>query len=151
MYFGGGAAATLINEEDTDRIGAFPFGTDGAEKLIVRGNKLFMDGPEIFNLTLDIVSKTQEDELTKNAFTYEDIDFYEFLRRTSSCWIRSERLMACLETSSTWILRSREIRSQALYRLRLKTGRGRKLAQRYEGYVDGLLSRFKWSVTIIAI
>jgi len=78
--FGDGAAATLINEEDAGRIGAFSFGTDGAgaEKLIVRDNKLFMDGPEIFNFTLDVVPKTMEDVLTKNGLTSDDIDLYVF-------------------------------------------------------------------------
>ena len=57
--FGDGAAATLIDEDVAEKIGAFAFGTDGsgAEKLIVRNGKLFMDGPDIFNFTLDVVPK----------------------------------------------------------------------------------------------
>lgn len=78
--FGDGAAATMIDEDVAAKIGAFSFGTDGsgAEKLIVRDGKLFMDGPEIFNFTLDIVPKTMEDVLTKNALTRDDIDLYVF-------------------------------------------------------------------------
>ena len=78
--FGDGAAATLINEEIAAKIGAFSFGTDGsgAEKLIVRNGKLFMDGPEIFNFTLDIVPKTMQDVLSKNNLTRDDIDLYVF-------------------------------------------------------------------------
>jgi 3-oxoacyl-[acyl-carrier-protein] synthase-3 len=78
--FGDGAAATLINEETAKKIGAFSFGTDGsgAEKLIVRDGKLFMDGPEIFNFTLDIVPKTMADVLEKNGLAQDDIDFYVF-------------------------------------------------------------------------
>ena len=78
--FGDGAAATLIDEETAKKIGAFSFGTDGsgAEKLIVRDGKLFMDGPEIFNFTLDIVPKTMADVLEKNGLTQDDIDFYVF-------------------------------------------------------------------------
>lgn len=78
--FGDGAATTLIDEETAKKIGAFAFGTDGsgAEKLIVRDGKLFMDGPEIFNFTLDIVPKTMADVLEKNGLTREDIDFYVF-------------------------------------------------------------------------
>ena len=78
--FGDGAAATLIDEETAKKIGAFSFGTDGsgAEKLIVRDGKLFMDGPEIFNFTLDIVPKTMVDVLEKNGLTPGDIDFYVF-------------------------------------------------------------------------
>ena len=78
--FGDGAAATLIDAEDAAKIGAFVFGTDGsgAEKLIVRDGRLFMDGPEIFNFTLDIVPKTMEEVFAKNNLAREDIDLYVF-------------------------------------------------------------------------
>lgn len=78
--FGDGAAAALIDEETAGKIGAFSFGTDGsgAEKLIVRDGRLFMDGPEIFNFTLDVVPKTMEDVLAKNGMTKDDIDLYVF-------------------------------------------------------------------------
>lgn len=78
--FGDGAAATLIAEECASKIGAFAFGSDGsgAEKLIVRDGKLFMDGPEIFNFTLDIVPKTMETVLSKNGLTRDEIDLYVF-------------------------------------------------------------------------
>ena len=78
--FGDGAAATLIDEEAASKIGAFSFGTDGsgAEKLIVRHGKLFMDGPDIFNFTLDVVPRTMEDVLAKNNLTRDDIDLYVF-------------------------------------------------------------------------
>lgn len=78
--FGDGAAATLIDEIAASKIGAFSFGTDGsgADKLIVRDGKLFMDGPDIFNFTLDIVPKTMEDVLAKNNLTRDDIDLYVF-------------------------------------------------------------------------
>ena len=78
--FGDGAAAVLIEGPISSKIGAFSFGTDGsgAEKLIVRDNRLFMDGPEIFNFTLDIVPKTMDDVLSKNKLTKNDIDLYVF-------------------------------------------------------------------------
>ena len=78
--FGDGAAATLIDEEIAAKIGAFSFGTDGsgAEKLIVHDGKLFMDGPEIFNFTLDVVPKTMDTVLSKNNLTRDDIDLYVF-------------------------------------------------------------------------
>ena len=78
--FGDGAAATLIDEATANKIGAFSFGTDGsgAEKLIVRDGKLFMDGPDIFNFTLDVVPKTMEDVLAKNNLAHSDIDLYVF-------------------------------------------------------------------------
>jgi len=78
--FGDGAAATLIDEAAAAKIGAFSFGTDGsgAERLIVRGGRLSMDGPEIFNFTLDVVPQTMEDVLAKNNLTHGDIDLYVF-------------------------------------------------------------------------
>ena len=78
--FGDGAAAILIDKEVAARMGVFSFGTDGsgAEKLIVRDGKLFMDGPDIFNFTLDVVPKTLDDVLAKNNLTRNDIDLYVF-------------------------------------------------------------------------
>ena len=70
----------LVDEGVAAKIGAFSFGTDGsgAEKLIVRDGKLFMDGPDIFNFTLDVVPKTMEDVLAKNNLAHSDIDLYVF-------------------------------------------------------------------------
>ena len=78
--FGDGAAATLIDEATAEEIGAFSLGTDGsgAERLIVRDGRLSMDGPEIFNFTLDIVPKTMEDVLAKNHLSHGDVDLYVF-------------------------------------------------------------------------
>ena len=78
--FGDGAAATLLDMEDAEKIGAFAFGTNGAgaEKLIVRDGRLFMDGPEIFNFTLDIVPKTLDAVLSANGMTRDDVDLYVF-------------------------------------------------------------------------
>ena len=78
--FGDGAAATLIDELAASKIGAFSFGTDGsgAERLIVRDGRLSMDGPEIFNFTLDVVPQTMEDVLAKNNLSRGDIDLYVF-------------------------------------------------------------------------
>ena len=78
--FGDGAAATLIDEESASKIASFSFGTDGAgaEKLIVKDEKLFMDGPDIFNFTLDVVPKTMEVVLAKNNLNRDDIDLYVF-------------------------------------------------------------------------
>ena len=78
--FGDGAAATLIDAEDALKIGSFAFGTDGAgaDKLIVRDGKLLMDGPEIFNFTLDVVPKTMNEVLAKNNLSKGDIDLFVF-------------------------------------------------------------------------
>ena len=79
--FGDGAAVTLVDRQLAERIGQFSFGTDGsgAEKLIMRdGERLFMDGPEIFNFTLDVVPKTINDICVKNGLMREQVDFYVF-------------------------------------------------------------------------
>lgn len=78
--FGDGAAATLIDVEDLPRLGAFVFGTDGngSDKLIVKDGVLFMDGPEIFNFTLDVVPRTIENVLAANGLKKDDIDLFVF-------------------------------------------------------------------------
>lgn len=109
--FGDGAAATLITHEDEEpcKIGEFVFGTDGsgAGNLIVPAggmalprsdetareatdeqgntrslNNLFMDGPAIFNFTLDTVPGTVMDLLEKTGMTIDDIDLFIFHQAT---------------------------------------------------------------------
>lgn len=105
--FGDGAAATLITHEEGDpcKIGEFVFGTDGkgASNLIVPAgamampkseetakemvdeqgnvrslNNLYMNGPEIFNFTLDIVPDTVKSLLAKAKLSMDDIDLFVF-------------------------------------------------------------------------
>lgn len=79
--FGDGAAATLIDEDVAGRIGEFVLGTDGsgADKLILReGENLFMDGPEIFNFTLDVVPKTIDTVCDKNGVARDEVDLFVF-------------------------------------------------------------------------
>lgn len=79
--FGDGAAATLIDQTAAESIGAFVFGTDGsgAEKLILReGENLHMDGPDIFNFTLDVVPKTMDEVCLKNGITRDKVDLFVF-------------------------------------------------------------------------
>lgn len=79
--FGDGATATLVDEEAASRIGEFSLGTDGsgAEKLILKeGEHLFMDGPEIFNFTLDVVPKTMDEVCAKNGIIRDDVDLFVF-------------------------------------------------------------------------
>ena len=79
--FGDGAAATFVDADLAGRIGQFVFGTDGAgaEKLIARdGEPLRMDGPEIFNFTLDVVPETVESVCAKNGLGRDDVDLYVF-------------------------------------------------------------------------
>lgn len=79
--FGDGAATTLVDEAAVEQIGEFALGSDGAgaEKLILReGEHLFMDGPEIFNFTLDVVPKTMDEICAKNSITRGDVDLFVF-------------------------------------------------------------------------
>jgi len=103
--FGDGASATLIDSgATTPTITGLVFGSDGsgAGNLIVpsgglrsgedfapasavssRGLKpsgydLFMDGPAIFNFTLDVVPKTVDQVLRKTGLVLDDIDLFVF-------------------------------------------------------------------------
>lgn len=102
--FGDGAAATLVDAEACEEIGAFRLGTDGsgAAKLIVRTggareafdpnalietdassnqrtkNNVYMNGPEIFNFTLDVVPSTMADVLSASRLKKEEIDLFVF-------------------------------------------------------------------------
>ncbi|WP_283956757.1 3-oxoacyl-ACP synthase III family protein, partial [Paenibacillus polymyxa] len=92
--FGDGAAATLISCNEGSQIKEFDLGTDGsgAEQLIVpssgirsrrkekntQDDNLYMNGPEIFNFTIDVVPKSIDNVLKKNNLTFNDIDFFVF-------------------------------------------------------------------------
>lgn len=105
--FGDGAAATLIHDDPSAAfgIGEFVFGTDGsgARNLIIPAggmalprsfktatetvdesgnvrslNNLFMDGPAIFNFTLDRIPKAIEETLHKNRLSKEEIKLFVF-------------------------------------------------------------------------
>lgn len=104
IIFGDGAAATLIEKSDTDAIGAFALGTNGKgyANLIVKNgglkkrfepnaletedqngctrtdNHLFMNGPEIFNFTIETIPKLVKELLEKNRVTMDEIDYVVF-------------------------------------------------------------------------
>lgn len=89
--FGDAGTATLVTYSDHDQIGEFIFGTDGAgaENLIVNNigaknsytcpqgmsPELYMDGPEIFNFTIDTVPKLVQDVCSKNELSLSDISY----------------------------------------------------------------------------
>jgi 3-oxoacyl-[acyl-carrier-protein] synthase-3 len=110
--FGDGAAATLIAgiNSDKETIGPFVFGTDGkgADKLIVpagglrlpisqetsvekndgtgvyrSAQNLYMDGPEIFNFTLNEVPAAVKSLLDMSSTTMEEIDYFIFHQANS--------------------------------------------------------------------
>jgi 3-oxoacyl-[acyl-carrier-protein] synthase-3 len=92
--FGDGATATLLTSNEVEKFGEFIFGTDGKgssnlcinnsglskTKLTEEGfeNKLFMNGSEIFNFTLEAVPESIEKVLEKNNLNFEDIDYFLF-------------------------------------------------------------------------
>lgn len=92
--FGDGATATLLTKNEIKKFGEFIFGTDGKgscnlcvnnsglskNKLTQEGfeDKLFMNGSEIFNFTLETVPTSIEKVLEKNNLKFEDIDYFIF-------------------------------------------------------------------------
>jgi 3-oxoacyl-[acyl-carrier-protein] synthase-3 len=102
--FGDAAAATLITFDKNEGIGEFLFGTDGSgyDKLIVKNgcsrfafdsnapeivygtdntytdNHLYMNGPEVFNFTNEIIPDFTSEVLRKNNLSIENIDQFVF-------------------------------------------------------------------------
>jgi 3-oxoacyl-[acyl-carrier-protein] synthase-3 len=93
--FGDGAAATLIVKSEEEGIQEFVFGTDGSgmNNLIVKrggmrfeqtdnysnpDNCLYMNGPEIFNFTLDVIPDLVKKTLELNRLKSEEIDYFIF-------------------------------------------------------------------------
>lgn len=102
--FGDAATATLISFNEEDCLGDFLFGTDGSgfDKLIVKNgcsrfpydedaveniygtdntytdNHLYMNGPEVFNFTNEVIPDFTNEVLQKNNETIESIDQFVF-------------------------------------------------------------------------
>jgi 3-oxoacyl-[acyl-carrier-protein] synthase-3 len=92
--FGDAATATVIDKEFSAKIGSFNLGSDGsgAEHLIVKSGAgkssfksgdskedlFYMNGPEVFQFTLNSVPKSVEDCLLKNETSKNDVDFFIF-------------------------------------------------------------------------
>lgn len=107
--FGDAATATLISYSEEECIGEFLFGTDGAgyNKLIVKNgggrfkydsnakelvygtnnfytdNHLYMNGPEVFNFTIDVIPNFTKMVLLKNHLNLEDPNQYIFHQANS--------------------------------------------------------------------
>lgn len=89
--FGDAATASLITKSENDHIGEFVLGTDGkgAENLIVRNinaqnafrltdgksPELYMNGPEIFNFTIETIPPLVEAVCVKNRIAKNDVDY----------------------------------------------------------------------------
>ncbi len=80
--FGDGAAATLISGVESEATGISPiaYGTDGrgAKNLCMSKGYLRMNGPEIFEFTLDVVPKIIAQALQKARFDFQDIELFVF-------------------------------------------------------------------------
>ena len=102
--FGDGAAATIISKSTSENIFEFDLGTDGKGMgdLIIRNgglknrfnpdeqdyndengilrnnNKLFMNGPDIFNFTISNVPVLITNVLKKNSLAFEEVDYFVF-------------------------------------------------------------------------
>jgi 3-oxoacyl-[acyl-carrier-protein] synthase III len=100
--FGDGAAATIIEQSDLGKIHEFVLGTDGSgmNNLIVAcgglrqpalskteegtdengnfysPNHLYMNGPEIFNFTIENIPPLVEGVIRKNNLTFDQIDYF---------------------------------------------------------------------------
>lgn len=99
--FGDGAAATLISTEGFACIGEFALGTDGTgennlkvktggskypnplgeesfddDGYILSSDHLYMNGPEIFNFTLDAVPELMTECIQKNGISEEMVNLY---------------------------------------------------------------------------
>lgn len=102
--FGDAASATIITKSEEEQIGEFVLGTDGSgyQNLIVpngglrnrydpnakeiddgsgsirTNNNLYMNGPEIFNFTIQAIPKVVEETLIKNNVRLDDINYIIF-------------------------------------------------------------------------
>jgi 3-oxoacyl-[acyl-carrier-protein] synthase-3 len=101
--FGDAAAGTIVEKSDEEGILKFSLGTDGRgyKNLIIpngglrnrydpsageisdagsvrTANHLYMNGPEIFNFTIEAVPKLVSDVLLKNALTLDQVDYVIF-------------------------------------------------------------------------
>ncbi len=89
--FGDAATASLISESENEHIGEFVFGTDGsgAENLMVHNigaknsfqgvagtrPQLYMNGPEIFNFTIETIPPLVEAVCKKNALDKDNVSY----------------------------------------------------------------------------
>jgi 3-oxoacyl-[acyl-carrier-protein] synthase III len=167
--FGDGAAATLVLSSPKDRILEFVFGTDGSGKdnlIVKRGgirwlnshkkilveDYLYMNGPEIFNFTLDVVPELVNNVLVKHNMSMDQIDFcifhqankfmLEYLRKKIKI-DPSKFYLNMLETGNT---------VSATIPIALKDCLERKLVKSYDKVLlVGFGVGYSWGATIITI
>ena len=90
--FGDAGTATIVTYSDENQLGEFIFGTDGigAENLIVNGLSarnsyilkdvdrptLYMNGPEIFNFTIETIPPLIQQVISKNKLQLSGIEYF---------------------------------------------------------------------------
>lgn len=126
--FGDAAAATLISFSDNEHVGEFLFGTDGSgfDKLIVKNgcsnspfdleavevnygsnniytdNHLYMNGPEVFNFTSEVIPNFTKEVLKKNKKEISDITQFIF-HQANSFMLNFIRYRLKIENDSFYI------------------------------------------------
>jgi 3-oxoacyl-[acyl-carrier-protein] synthase-3 len=78
LIFGDAASVTLISPQFQLECSNFSFGTNGSEydKLIVRENRLHMDGPAVFNFAAQYIPKDIQKVLEKSKLTKDEVDYF---------------------------------------------------------------------------
>lgn len=126
--FGDAATATLIPRENVTSIGEFVLGTDGtgANNLIVKNgccrnktdphatlkestaksfytdNHLFMNGPEIFNFTIETIPELIRETLKKNRMEDKDVSYYIF-HQANAYMLKYLRTIMDIPAEKFWI------------------------------------------------
>jgi 3-oxoacyl-[acyl-carrier-protein] synthase-3 len=176
--FGDGASATIISFHEVDKLGAFELGTDGSgfNDLIIKNgagknkydfdpqlksygdrnnytdNCIYMNGPEIFNFTINNIPPLINATLKKNKLTLKDVDYFIFhqankfmlnyLRRKLG--IKENQFHLDLEMTGNTVSSTIPIAlTQALERNKIKEGDKVLIA----GFGVGL----SWGATVIKI
>jgi 3-oxoacyl-[acyl-carrier-protein] synthase-3 len=78
--FSDGAAATLISHSESDRLGPFDLGSDGAgaPNIMVTDGRLTMNGAQVLMFTMQAVPVTVEQVLSAANVKAEDVDLFVF-------------------------------------------------------------------------
>lgn len=176
--FGDGATASIVTFDQKDKLGQFKLGTDGSgfDKLIIKNgggkntfdqeaeiktygdgnqytdNCIYMNGPEIFNFTINNIPQLIKDTLELNDVKKEDVDYFifhqankfmlDFLRRKTG--IPAEKFHVNLESTGNTVSSTIPIAlKQALENKKINKGDKVLLA----GFGVGL----SWGATIIEL
>lgn len=126
--FGDAAAATWVSYSEEEHIGAFLFGTDGSgyDKLIVKNgcsrfpfnpeaqdisygtnniysdNHLYMNGPEVFNFTNEVIPGFTRELLATNGLEINDINQFVF-HQANAFMLNFMRKRLKIESSNFYI------------------------------------------------